>query len=459
MKKLTLRNIAAVTGGTYHGDESKGAIEVSSIETDSRKVKPGGLFVAIKGERVDGHDYIGQVIANGALAVISEHELGGGDFPYIQVESSLQAVKDIAEFYLKQLNIPVVGITGSVGKTSTKEMTYSVLRQKYRVLKTEGNFNNELGLPLTVFRLRDDDQIAVLEMGISHFGDMHRLAKIARPHTIIMTNIGCAHLENLKTRDGILKAKSEIFDFVEPDATIIINGDDDKLSTIKEVKGIVPVTYGLDCKNDFWADGLQSLGLKGTKCTIHTPKGVITDVVVGMPGRHMVLNALAGAAAGVAYGLSLDQIKDGIESNGSLAGRFNIIETGRYTIIDDCYNANPVSMKASLDALQDADTRKVAILGDMGELGTDEDKLHAEVGEYASKLNLDCLVCVGRLSAAMAEAAKKVGTGKEIHYFGSKESLTDNLGGLLRDGDTVLVKASHFMGFSDIVNLLQGKKS
>lgn len=457
MKNLTLENIAAVTAGTYHGDESKKHIEVSSIEIDSRKVQPGGLFVAIKGERADGHNFIKQVIDGGALAVISEQELPGNDFPYILVKSSLQAVKDIAEFYLKQLHIPVVGITGSVGKTSTKEMIYSVLRQKYRVLKTEGNFNNELGLPLTVFRLRDDDQIAVLEMGISHFGDMHRLAKIARPHTIIMTNIGCAHLENLKTRDGILKAKSEIFDFIEPDATIIVNGDDDKLSTIKDVQGIKPHTFGFDATNDFWADNMQSLGLKGTKCRLHTPAGIIDDVTVAMPGKHMVLNALAAAAAGIAYGLTLSQIKAGIEANESLAGRFSIIETGTFTIIDDCYNANPVSMKASLCALQDADTRKVAILGDMGELGANERQLHADVGSYAAKLRIDSFLCVGPLSESIASAIKAGDPTKEVHHFATKDDLLSQLDSLLRKGDTVLVKASHFMGFAQIVNYLKEK--
>ena len=308
-----------------------------------------------------------------------------------------------------------------------------------------------------MFRLRDDDQIAVLEMGISHFGDMHRLAKIARPHTIIMTNIGCAHLENLKTRDGILKAKSEIFDFIEPDATIIVNGDDDKLSTIKDVQGIKPHTFGFDATNDFWADNMQSLGLKGTKCRLHTPAGIIDDVTVAMPGKHMVLNALAAAAAGIAYGLTLSQIKAGIEANESLAGRFSIIETGTFTIIDDCYNANPVSMKASLCALQDADTRKVAILGDMGELGANERQLHADVGSYAAKLRIDSFLCVGPLSESIASAIKAGDPTKEVHHFATKDDLLSQLDSLLRKGDTVLVKASHFMGFAQIVNYLKEK--
>ena len=223
-------------------------------------------------------------------------------------------------------------------------------------------------------------------MGISNFGEMHRLAKVARPNTVIMTNIGCCHLENLIDRDGILKAKSEVFDFIQPDAHIIINGDDDKLATITDVKGIKPITFGLTPQCDFYATALQSRGLKGTSCLFHTPAGEFS-AVVGMPGKHMVYNALAGAAAGWVHGLSIEQIKAGIEANGTLAGRFHIIDTPRCTIIDDCYNANPVSMKASLEVLQDGIGRKVAILGDMGELGENEKALHAEVGKFAAAVS------------------------------------------------------------------------
>lgn len=454
MKNLTLANIAAACGGRYVGPAEKASIEVSVIETDSRKVGEGAMFVAIKGERVDGHKFVDQVVANGAACVLVENDLGQQPYPYILVESSLQAMKDVAEFYLKGLDIPVVGIAGSVGKTSTKEMTHSVLRQGFNALKTEGNFNNELGLPITIFRLRDEN-LAVLEMGISDFGEMHRLAKVARPNTVIMTNIGCCHLENLIDRDGILKAKSEIFDFLEPGAHIILNGDDDKLATVTDVRGIKPVTFGLDEKNDFWASDLKSLGLKGTSCRIHTPVGDF-DAVVGMPGKHMVYNALAGAAAGVAYGLTLDQIKVGIESNGSLSGRFNIIDAERYTIIDDCYNANPVSMKASLDVLQDGANRRVAVLGDMGELGTDERALHAGVGAHAADLNIDAIYCAGPLCEALAQAAVDGGFKGEVKHYATRDELMEALPALLHDGDTILVKASHFMQFPAIVEMLKG---
>ena len=428
------------------------SFEVTAIESDSRKVPKGGLFVAIKGERVDGHKFIDQVIANGAAAVLSEIDLGEKPFPYIRVGSSLQAVKDIAEFYLKQLHIPVIGIAGSVGKTSTKEMAYSVLRQKFNVLKTEGNFNNELGVPLTIFRLRDEHEMAVLEMGISDFGEMHRLAKIVRPNTVIMTNIGYCHLENLIDRDGILKAKTEIFDFLESDAHIILNGDDDKLATITDVRGIKPVTFGFAPERDIWADELKSLGLKGTACHFHTPVGDF-HATVGMPGRHMVANALAGTAVGLAYGLTLDQIKTGIEANESLSGRFNIIDTDRYTIIDDCYNANPQSVTAALEILAKTECdRKIAVLGDMGELGALTDQAHYNIGALAAMLGIDQVFAVGAKAAKIAEGTEN--SGGQVWHFATKEEALASIRDSFGDNTVMLIKASHAMHFGWLVEQL-----
>ena len=458
MKNLTLKNVAEACKGQYIGAEERENFCVTAVTTDSRQVCDGCLFVAVPGERVDGHSYIQKAVEAGAAAVIAERELPGAAFPYILVKNSLQAVKDLAEFYLAGLGIPVVGIAGSVGKTSTKEMTASVLSQKYRVLKTEGNFNNELGLPLTIFRLRSEDEIAVLEMGISDFGEMHRLSKIARPRTCILTNIGWCHLENLKDRDGILKAKSEIFDYLQPDGQVILNGDDDKLSTIREVKGIIPRTFGLSRRNDVWADQLENRGLSGISCRIHTPEGEFS-VLIPKPGEHMVYNALAAAAAGLCYGLTLEEIRSGLESYETISGRFRILETGKYTLIDDCYNANPVSMKASLQALQDGKNRRVAVLGDMGELGEQERELHGQVGAFAGTLSIDALYCAGPLSEELADRAARTNPGLEVRWYPSRDRLMVELPGLLRTGDTVLVKASHYMGFDKIVNLLQAESS
>ena len=406
MKNLTLRNLTEVCSGIYHGPETALDRDVTAITTDSRKIEKDCLFVPIVGERVDAHKFIPDVMAKGALSTLSERELSEAEYPYIQVKSSLQAVKDIAEFYLKQLNIPVVGITGSVGKTSTKEVIASVLKEKYRTLKTQGNFNNELGLPLTVFRLRDEDEIAVLEMGISDFGEMTRLTKIARPDTCVITNIGTCHLENLGDRDGVLKAKTEIFQTLRPDGHIVLNGDDDKLITVEGYNGIKPVFFGLSEQRDVYADEIVSRGLKGMECRIHLGDQSFS-VLVPMPGIHMVYNALAAAAVGRIYGLTIEQIKAGIENLEAISGRFKMIETDKLLIVDDCYNANPMSMKASLNVLHDGAGRRVAILGDMGELGENETALHEEVGAHAVSCGIDACVCVGDLSTHMYEAAKK----------------------------------------------------
>ncbi|MCC6093640.1 MAG: UDP-N-acetylmuramoyl-tripeptide--D-alanyl-D-alanine ligase [Eubacterium sp.] len=470
MKNLTLSNITLVTDGKYYGSEEKKEFTVTDIVTDSRKVTNGCLFVAIRGEHADGHQFIPQVLDAGAVAVLTElspeivKEQYGmpehSEFTAIQVTSTLQAVKDIAEFYLRQLNKPIVGIVGSVGKTSTKEMTASVLSQRYRVLKTEGNFNNELGVPMTVFRMREDDEIGVIEMGINHFGEMHRLASIVHPDTVIMTNIGTAHLEFLKSRDGILQAKSEVFDFFRSDGHIILNGDDDKLSTIEEKEGVKPVRFGLNKDgyshpNDLYAEDVEPQGLDGTRCRIVTPAGSF-NVKIPTPGQHMIYNALAGAAAGLAYGLTLEEIRRGIESYASLSGRFHIIHTDRYTLVDDCYNANPASMKASLGILQDGSGRRMAVLGDMGELGKDSEKLHEEVGEFAGSCNIDGIYCIGPLSHYISKGAHKTaGKKMEIRHFKNIDKFIDAIPELFKPGDTILVKASHFMQFGRIVEKLQ----
>lgn len=454
MKNLTLRNIAKICGGIYHGPEKLLDREVASIITDSRKAEEGALFVAIVGERVDAHKFIPDVMERGCLAALSERELKGAEYPYIQVKASLQAVKDIAQFYLEQLQIPVVGITGSVGKTSTKEVIASVLKEKYRTLKTQGNFNNELGLPLTVFRLRDEDEIAVLEMGISDFGEMTRLAKIAKPETCVITNIGTCHLENLGDREGVLKAKTEIFTALRPNGNIILNGDDDKLATVTEHKGIRPVFFGLDSRYDVYADEVESMGLKGVSCRIHLGEESFR-VLVPMPGIHMVYNALAAAAVGRIYGLTVEEIRRGIESLEAISGRFKMIETDKILIVDDCYNANPMSMKASLDVLHDGAGRRVAILGDMGELGENQVQLHEEVGAHAATCGIDFCICVGELCGHMAEAAQKKNPDFSVVHVKDREELLARLKEYIHKGDTVLVKASHFMKFEEVVKALQ----
>ena len=457
MKNMTLKEIAVACGGIYYGDDESYYKEVSSVVIDSRKVEKDCLFIAIRGARVDGHMFIPQTIRDGALCALSEKRIENASYPYILVTSCEQALKDIAEHYRKSLNLKVVGVTGSVGKTSTKEMIASVLGEKYDVLKTAGNFNNEIGLPLTIFNIREEHEVAVLELGISNFGEMERLAKIARPDICVITNIGVAHLEHLKSRDGILKAKTEIFLYMNPNGSIILNGDDDKLSTVHPANGIQPVFFGLDDSRDFYADQVESCGLRGTNAVFHTPNSTFS-AHISIPGEHMVLNALAGIAAGYALGMNDKEIKAGIEALVPLAGRNNLIETDSLTIIDDCYNANPASTKASLDVLAKADTRQIAVLGDMFELGPTEKQMHYEVGKYAADLGIDILVCIGQLSEHMATGASEQCSKTQVFYFETKDDFFEQADRILNPKDTVLVKASNGMKFSEIVSVLKERQ-
>ncbi len=458
MKNMTLKNIARACGGKLFGGRED--LEIAGAVMDSRQIEKDFLFFAIQGERVDGHRFIPRVMEKGAACAVCEklpetEETGKYAGSYILVEDVKKAMQDIAAFYRSGLDIPVVGITGSVGKTSTKEFIAAVLEQKYKVLKTQGNYNNEIGVPLTLLRIREEHEAAVVEMGINHFGEMHRLSRMAAPDIVVMTNIGDCHLEALGSREGILKAKSEIFDFMKENGTIILNGDDDMLSTIKEVHSHKPVTFGKNKNNLCYATDIRSMGLLGSSAVIHLPSGSF-QVRIPLPGEHMVYNALAAAAAGEALGLSAEEIAAGISAVKPTAGRSNLIKCGDKVVIDDCYNANPVSMCAALDLLAQADTRKTAVLGDMFELGENAEKLHGDVGRYAAELGLDVIICVGELSAEMAGDAKAANTGKsEIRYYPAKEDLLRELKDIIKPGDTVLVKASHGMGFAEIVEKLK----
>ncbi len=470
MINMTLFNIAEACGGSLRnlpqgdmGRKIQGA-EASCVAIDSRKIAPGGIFIATRGEKVDGHCFIAEVAAGGALGIVCEQEPDDCPVPYILVDDSFRALKEIAEFYRKQLAIKVVGITGSVGKTSTKEFIASVLSQKYKVLKTQGNFNNEVGLPLTVLSIRQEHQVAVLEMGISDFGEMHRLSKIARPDICVMTNIGQSHLENLGTREGILRAKSEIFDYMDPEGYVFVNGDDDLLCQMGKKGEHDPIHFGLAPQNEIFASNVVSKGLFGSQAVIHANLQVF-PVDIPLPGAHMVLNALAAAGVGMLLGLDIQEIKAGIASVAAVAGRSNVLSLSFCTLIDDCYNANPASMRAALDLLALALGRKVAVLGDMFELGEGKERLHGEVGSYAVERGIDLLVCTGPLSRNMYEKAKKSidemspassGTKEmEIYYFETREEMAKKLPELLREGDTVLVKASHGMEFEKVVALLK----
>ena len=428
---------------------------ITSIVTDSRKAGKGSLFAAIKGARVDGHRFIPAVAEQGAVCVLCE-EKPDTDIAYIKVESTLVALKGIAEYYRSLFTIPFIGITGSVGKTSTKEFISAVLAQKYNVHKTGGNVNNELGVPITLFGLEEEHEVAVIEMGISGFGEMTRLSKMVRPDICVITNIGYCHLENLGDRDGVLRAKTEMFQYLSADGTIILCHDDDKLRTVTDYHGIRPTFYGTG-NDEYRAENITEKGLDGIGCTlIHRSRtddpddNARIDVTIPTMGRHNVLNALCAMAVGTQLGLTPEEIKRGLESFENVGSRNHIIKTDTLTIIDDCYNANPTSTKAGLDTLSKLGGRKVAILGDMKELGADEIALHREVGAYAKEVGIDMLVAVGPLSEATAE-----GYGEGAYYAATVERCIDRIKRYLRPDDTILVKASHSMQFERIVEALK----
>lgn len=453
MKNMTLANIAACLKSPVCNGKGKEHIEITGAVLDSRKAEPGNLFFATKGERVDGHDFIAQVAKKGAALVVCE-KAPEVDIPYIVVEDSFWALKEVAKFYRGQLTIPVIGVTGSVGKTSTKEMIAACLSAKYRVLKTEGNFNNEVGLPLTVLRIRDEHEVAVIEMGISDFGEMSRLADIAKPDISVITNIGICHLENLKDRDGVLKAKTEVFDYMQANGCAILNGDDDKLSMITEVCGRKPLFFGVSDSTSMDAVALdvQSKGLFGSDYTMRI-LGDEVRVSVPLPGKHMVTNALAAALVGSELGMTTTQIVEGIASVKATGGRSNILQASNKVIIDDCYNANPISMKSAIDLLKMAQGKKVAILGDMFELGANELALHSEVGQYATMAMLDKMIFIGNLSKEMYEGAMKLHGTPE--YYKDKEGFFAKYKPTDFKDTTVLVKASHGMHFEEIVEWLK----
>ena len=465
MPNMTLKNIAQACEGTYVGDEALAEKTICGAVIDSRLVEKDYLFIPIKGERVDGHKFIPQVFEKGACCVLSEVELEDPAGPYIRVASSEEALKKIAAFYRQSLPIKVVGITGSVGKTSTKEMISSVISQKYKVHKTAGNFNNEIGLPLTVFGIRAEHEVAILEMGISDFNEMHRLSTVANPDICVITNVGLCHLENLGTRDGILQAKTECFEHMREGGLAILNGDDDKLSTKKMVNGRETVFYGFGAEalvdaegnpmasKSIYATDVVNLGFEGMAAVIHTPQGNF-QANITIPGEHNVYNALAATAVGLELGLTLEEIQKGIEEAKTIAGRTNLIKANGYNVIDDCYNANPVSMEAALDVLSHAKGRTIAVLGDMGELGENEKELHFGVGKCVAEKKIHTLFCAGTLAAEYKAGVESVENDCKVFHFENRDDMITELLSYVKMGDNILIKASHFMDFPKVVEAL-----
>ncbi|HHU22217.1 MAG TPA: UDP-N-acetylmuramoyl-tripeptide--D-alanyl-D-alanine ligase [Clostridiales bacterium] len=453
MKGMTIANIARACDGEYFGSRKLLETEISSVVTDSRQAAPGCLFAAIVGERVDGHDFISSAAAAGAVCCLCEKKPEGVALPAIVVDSTPAALVKLAAFYRSQFDIPIIGVTGSVGKTTAKEMIASVLSRKYNVLKTQGNFNNELGVPLTLFELRDEHQVAVVEMGISDFGEMRRLTQIARPDMAVFTVIGYSHLEFLKDREGVLREKAEMLEGMPLEGIVFINGDDDMLRSMDCPQE--KISFGTDASCDVRAENIETLGLKGMSCHIVCgPR----RIPVGIPafGLHMVSAAAAGAAVGIRMGLTDEEIAAGIAAYKTVGSRSAAFDTGYTTIIDDCYNANPNSSASAIKSLATMEGRLVCILGDMLELGENSARLHYDLGALAAKCGVSLVITCGPEAENIYFGARE--HGLTAKHYSNKGTLLEELPFLIMPGDTVLVKASRGMAFEDIVEALKKLK-
>lgn len=452
MQKFTIEEARAACGGRYL---APGEGNISGVTIDSRSAGTGMLFVPIAGEHTDGHDYIKAAFELGAAAVLcsrSDAELGGG--AVIGVDDTVAAVGMIARAYKRKYDVPTIGITGSVGKTTTKDMIAAVMSKKFNCLKTQGNFNNELGLPLTVFGLEKEHGAAVLEMGMSAFGEIHHLVDIARPEAAVITNIGMSHIENLGSREGILKAKMEICDFFTDNNLLIINGDDDMLKTVQSDVEYNVQRYGIREENlDFRGYDVEDYGIDGCKFRVDIDNKSY-EIRVRAAGVHNVYNALAAIAVGRHYGIDMQDITAAIGSFELTAMRMSIEKFGSITLINDCYNASPDSIKASLGVLKKSAGRRVAVLGDVLELGEYAKKAHLSIGDMCQD-SADVVICAGENAKYIAEKAKDV--CGQVYYFPTTHQAAQFAADNVREGDTVLVKASRGMHFEDICRAIGDK--
>ena len=449
MKPFLLSDALRAIGGAYCGDEAALGREVTRVTSDSRDAGAGALFVAFKGNRVDGHSFMAGCLEKGAAACVTEREPAENERPAIRVDSSLRAVGALAAWHRSRFDIPVIGVTGSVGKTTTKEMVAAVLGEKLNTLKTQKNFNNELGVPRTLLGLDDAHEAAVVEMGISDFGEMRRLTNMVRPTVAVFTVIGDAHLEFLGDRPGVLRAKGEIFEGMGADGLAVLNGDDPLLADCHP--NMRRVLYGQGAHCDVRAENVKNLGEEGIALTVRHAGGAFEARIPAF-GSHMIYAALAAAAVGLELGLTDDEIARGIAAYQTVGDRARVLHANGLTVVSDCYNANPNSCRAALDSLAALPGRRVAILGDMLELGDATAELHRGVGEYAAGLGIGKIVACGPLARHIADGAKAA--GGDALYFPEKAALLSALGDIVRPGDSVLVKASRSMAFEEIVERL-----
>lgn len=446
--KLTLGEIAAFCGGTLVGDET---IEVTAFYTDSRQTQPGMMFVPIRGENTDAHRFIPQVFEKGAAATFSETEQENPAGPVVYVKDSRAALQAVAAGWRAKFNIPVIGITGSVGKTTTKEMVALAVSAGRKTMKTAGNANSQIGLPLTVMRIAEEDEAAVVEMGVSMPGEMARIAKVAKPTIAVMTNIGVSHIEYLKSRENILAEKFKIADHLPAGGCVFVNGDDDLLATLQSTPEKRIVRFGLGDACDWRAVELD-MDAYGTKFTcIHGD--VALPVYVPAAGEHNVRNALAALAVADAVGVPVEDAARAIAGYEPPAMRQQIREANGVTLIDDTYNANPDSMRAALQILGSVKTagKKYAVLADMLELGEYAEQAHREIGAFAVKQGADVLCGIGPLAKHIVEG---FGQPENSAWFSTNAEAAAWLRARVQKGDAVLCKGSRGMHTEEIITAL-----
>lgn len=429
----------------------------NSINIDTRAIKEKDVFIALKGENFNGNDFVSEASKKGAsICIIDEIKFKEGSLnkgtAVIKVDDTKKALLRLAKVYLNKLNLKVIGITGSTGKTSTKDLVAAVLAAKFKVFKTLGNFNNEIGLPMMIFKLDKSYDVAVLEMGMSGFGEIHNLCEVANPSIAIITNIGMSHIENLQTRENILKAKMEITDFFTKDSVLIVNSDNDLL------EGITPSNYkliktGIDSESSFRACDLNIEESKITFNIMEKGELINNTIEVNVPGRHNILNSLLAIACARTMGMNYNEIAKGFKRLEATSMRLDIIKGTKFTIINDCYNASPDSMVAAIDVLCNISGKsKIAVLGTMKELGDSAFEAHKQVAEYAKLKNIDLLITLGEFNEAYKEGFNDI---NKYRSFETYNEVVSFLEGTISKNDVVLVKASRYMKLESIVSALE----
>lgn len=447
---MSINTIAEWVDGKLSGGAA--ALEVEAVRTDSRALKPGELFVALRGEKFDGHDFIRQAAQAGAAGVVAEEAPADlpEHFAVIRVGNTLDALQRMASSYRRTLPARVVNITGSNGKTSTKDFTAAVLARSGRVAKTEGNLNNHIGLPLTILGASARDAFGVFELGMNHPGEIAPLARISRPDAGVITNIGVAHIEHMGSQDAIAKEKGMLAEAVGPEGFVVLPVDDPYSDSIAARTRAKVIRAGLD-HGEVYASGVAA-DSGGSRFTAHA-RGRSAEGRLAAPGRHMVRNAMLAVAVGLEYGVALEECLEGLSGAKLTKGRLERKTIGGISILDDSYNANPDSMIAALETLGEAPGRRIAVLGQMNELGVESERGHRRVGEAAGREKIDCVITVGSIASAIASVAREHGVGRVFTAETTGEAAAI-LRSMARKGDTVLIKGSRSVKMESIIEEL-----